>query len=163
METKLNNIEVKKIGDVLDYIAESVKKGEIVAASGQSVKMACVKVFSTVYGENWGNVRIEEVVLEDALSKYAQMEKGEKSSETIRTNKSKVRRVFRMLGLVEEVIEQENSGTKVEYEYYVISLKNNKAVKLAIPRGLSEEELAKAEKLVKDIFTVEGFKKRGGM
>ena len=82
METKLNNIEVKKIGDVLDYIAESVKKGEIVAASGQSVKMACVKVFSTFYGENWGNVRIEEVVLEDALSKYAQMEKGNEIKRT---------------------------------------------------------------------------------
>ncbi len=161
--TNLNNAKVKKIGDVLEFIAGAVKREEIVAASGQSIRMAVMKVFCTVCGEDWKNVLVEKVVLEDVLDRYGQLEKGKRSSETIRTNKSKVRRAFRMLGLAEETVEQETLKGTVEYEYYTISLENNRAAKLTIPRDLSEEELARVEKSVKDIFMVEGFKRKGGV
>ena len=182
---------INNANDVLQFISSQVQNGSIQRGTGVSLKSTWRRVMQKVYGENWQAISINNIRADELGEKYDRMAAGQYGEETIRIDKSRVRRILkdarnakamlraeqrfddsvaelvRIMQMAQDMFLPEleekvfRPEGKKEYDYFSMPIDAKKIIGLALPKGLSVEELDRTKKMLSGIFICEKVKRKG--
>lgn len=185
-------LNINNANDVMMFISMQVENGIIQRSTGVSLKSTWRRVMQSVFGNNWPAISMNSLTAEKINGRYDKMVAGRYHAETIRIDKSRVRRIMkdvedakktqgakerlddsvmelaRAMRMAQEVFMPELRGKvfkpegEKEYDYFSVPIDAKKIVGLALPNDLSLEELKRAKTMLSGVFICEEVKKKGG-
>ena len=83
-----------KAKNVIEYLENLETKGKASAGAISPLKISFTKVMQQVDGEDWGEVDVRSIDIEDYMSRFANLTMGKYASDSLTTYKSRVGRAL---------------------------------------------------------------------
>ena len=88
-------LNINNANDVMMFISMQVENGIIQRSTGVSLKSTWRRVMQSVFGNNWLAISMNNLTAEKINDRYGKMMAGRYRAETIRIDKSRVRRIMK--------------------------------------------------------------------
>lgn len=83
-----------KAGNVIEYLDNLIAKGKATNAAIAPLKIAFGKVMQVIEGDDWREVDVRKIDVEDYMSRFANLTMGTYSSQSLTSYKSRVTRAL---------------------------------------------------------------------